>query len=434
MSTYLVTNRELLSYGKPKLEKWDLFWVLLLLCIYQGQIQYFQPKGFNIVKITIASALIIAFFLIIRIIKKRLRKNTTFSFFINLYLIIYLFYSLITVFRCFKVDVQVIANLLGNYSTGIGLLVPLMVFIGDKIKNHDILIRTGLKLTLIGIFLTPLGLINGRMGFFASPFVQVSYLLIPFWPYINKKQKLIVVLGLIACLLTGLFTDVRSVILREVLIVSIYTLYTTLRQKSVISYLTTIIASLTILTLVMYADDIVSLYGQREINVFGVKIDNDQNRAWMYEEVITDLKKGNDIFFGRGALGKYFSSFFYSVYQQQGESADEYNRYNIEVGLLAYLLKGGVVLLCSTLLLLLSASFMAFYKSKNLLIKGFGIIILCHTLVMIVENHPKLGVYDVIVWFFVGSCLSKTMRASFNPFLSLNPRNVVSSIEPHVPS
>lgn len=405
-----------------KLQNWGLFWVLALLCGYEGFIQYFQPKGFNAFKLFVAGAMFVAFCLLIRIAWKCIRHRSTFSLFFTFYYSLYLAYCVITVVRSAEPDVQVIANLIGSYTTGLGLLVPLIAVAGDRIINHDILLRTGLKLIWVGILLTPLGLAEGRLALFASPFVQLSYLLLPFWLYLDKKQRQLLIAGLVACVLVSLLTNVRAILMREFLLIGCFWAFYTLRQKSVVTIVAAIMAVVMVVTLTIYADDITSLLAQREINVFGIKIDNDQNRTWMYEEVYTDLNNKDDLLFGRGALGRYFSEFFYSTYEYEGSSADDYNRYNIEVGVLSYLLKGGYVLVWSTLFLLLAAGFLGLRRANNTFVIGLGIVILCHVIGLFIENYPKLAAYDVIIWLYAGACLSATMRASNDPFQSFRPQ------------
>lgn len=414
MDTVQLDTRQFFSTAH-KLQNWGLFWILSLLCVYGGFIQYFQPKGFNAFKLSIAGIMFIAFCVLVRIAWKRIQAKTSFSYFFSFYYTAYILYCLITVMRSAEPDVQVIANLIGNYTTGLGLLVPLIAVAGDRIINFDVLLRTGLKLIWVGILLTPLGFVQGRLGLFASQFIQVSYLLLPFWLYLNKKQRQLLVVGLVACLLISLLTNVRAMLMREFLLVGCFMAFYTMRQKSVMTIVATMMAVLAMITLTIYADDISHLLDQREINVFGIKIDNDQNRAWMYEEVYADLSNKGDLTFGRGPLGKYFSAFFYSVYEYEGSSADDYNRYNIEVGVLSYLLKGGYVLIWSTLFLLLMAGFIGVTRSNNAFVIGMGIVILCHVIGMFIENYPKLATYDVVIWLYVGACLSASMRASTDP-------------------
>lgn len=411
-----------------RLRNWDFFWILTLLCIYTGFIQYFQPKGFNAFKISIAGTMFIAFCLLVRIVWKSVRRRSTFSRFFASFYTLYLVYCIITICRSAEMDTQVIANLLGNYTTGLGLLVPIIALAGDRIINYDVLLRTGLKLVWVGIFLAPLGFIEGRLALFSSPFIQLSYLLLPFWTYLNKKQKQLLIAGLVVCALVSLLTNVRAILMRELLLIGCFVTYFLLRKKSVITILAAISAVLLVVLLITYADTLSSLFAQREIDVFGIKIDNDQNRAWMYEEVYADLNHKNDLTFGRGPLGKYFSSFFFSVYEYSGSSADDYYRYNIEVGILSYLLKGGYVLLWSTLFLLIAAGFLGLTKANNPFVVGLGITILCHSLGMFIENYPKLSAYDVVIWLYVGACLSNTVRASKDPLEGLKQPFLMNSL------
>lgn len=128
-------------------------------------------------------------------------------------------------------------------------------------------------------------------------------------------------------------------------------------------------------------------------------------RTFLYFEVINDLLRTGNLMFGKGSSGTYFSLYF----QQTGGDSDA--RLTVEVGFLAYLLKGGVVAASLNISLFLYASYLAVYKSNSRYAIWIGLMLAVHVLILFVENLVALNIYNVCIWLFVGLAFSKSFRA-----------------------
>lgn len=127
-------------------------------------------------------------------------------------------------------------------------------------------------------------------------------------------------------------------------------------------------------------------------------------RTFLYFEVISDLIRTGNLMFGKGSSGTYFSLYF----QQTGHDSD--TRLTVEVGFLAYLLKGGVVAAALNIALFLYASYLAIYRSNSRYAIWIGFMLVVHVLILFVENLVALNSYNVCIWLFVGLAFSKSFR------------------------
>ena len=94
-------------------------------------------------------------------------------------------------------------------------------------------------------------------------------------------------------------------------------------------------------------------------------------RSFMTKEVILDLNSNNKILFGKGSLGTYYSNFFdnmqhYLPYKFQGNQS---LRFQIEIGFLHYLVKGGLFYIFLIFLITFTISVKCLNHSKNNLLR-----------------------------------------------------------------
>ena len=119
-------------------------------------------------------------------------------------------------------------------------------------------------------------------------------------------------------------------------------------------------------------------------------------RTFLYKEVLDDLILSENLIFGKGSSGTYYSEYF----QNTGDDTD--TRLTVEVGVLSLLLKGGLISLFINLLVFLYASFLAVFKFKeNPFMRWIGYFLIVHVLLLFVENLISFNLYNVILWFFV---------------------------------
>jgi hypothetical protein len=149
-------------------------------------------------------------------------------------------------------------------------------------------------------------------------------------------------------------------------------------------------------------DYILDTVGSTQPSQFLEKADT---RTFLYREVFDDLIRNDQLMFGKGSGGTYFSPYFFQV------GADIDRRLTVEVGILALLVKGGLVAVFLNLSLFLIAIFLAFYRANNHYVMAVGFMLLVHVLILFVENLVAYNLYNFAVWFFVGICLSSDIRS-----------------------
>lgn len=133
-------------------------------------------------------------------------------------------------------------------------------------------------------------------------------------------------------------------------------------------------------------------------------VEKADTRTFLYFEVINDLIRTGNLLLGKGSSGTYFSLYF----QQTGHDSD--TRLTVEVGFLAYLLKGGLVAAVLNIVLFLYSSYLAVYKSSSRYAVWIGFMLMTHLLILFVENLVALNIYNVCIWLFVGLAFSKHFR------------------------
>jgi len=136
-------------------------------------------------------------------------------------------------------------------------------------------------------------------------------------------------------------------------------------------------------------------------------------RTFLYKEVFSDLIDTNQLLVGKGANGRYFSEFFTN---DLGIIAD---RESVEVGILAILLKGGLIAVFLYLAILFLAIYYAFFKSNNSYVVGLGLMLTLYVVLLFIENILNYSSYNLWLWFFIGICLSKKIRIMNNREITL---------------
>lgn len=137
-------------------------------------------------------------------------------------------------------------------------------------------------------------------------------------------------------------------------------------------------------------------YFTRNINV--TSINTVDTRSFLYLELFEGFKT-SEYLFGRGYLGTYYSQYFkdWSL-----EGGDSFNRFTIEVGFLECLLKGGLLLLTSTILLITRSIYFGFVKSN---FKSWQFMVAFWLLLefgmMTIENVPSFNLHFLYIWVLV---------------------------------
>lgn len=363
-------------------------------------------SSFFILKFFSNSLIYISFFFLpfkyFSFLKFRLKKNILVFF----YLI--LLYGVLNILR--HLNNNEIFSLLGNPYYGPSFLIPFYFILSDEInilywlnKISLICIKLGMLIISFSFFFNiklPLIL------FFPTFFILLNY------NYVNKADKVWIILSLVF----GIFIFVsgdnssRTAVIRILLSIIIFAIiYIDLRwiYKAFILLLL-LIPSYGLFIGLKSGESIFNKVSS--INKDSADIITTDTRTFLYSEVYLDLKKTNSLFFGKGPLGTYFSEYFYNW---EGSNGDYYIRHNVEVGILHYLLKGGLIYLFLFFSIMILAIINALDRPNNKYIISLGLVLCSFLLVSFIENIPSYSFYFASIWIITGICSSNKIK-NFN--------------------
>ena len=124
-------------------------------------------------------------------------------------------------------------------------------------------------------------------------------------------------------------------------------------------------------------------------------------RTFLYVEVFKDLASNNALLWGKGALGKYFSDYFY--YLSDG-SGDFYLRVAVESGFLMMLLKGGGLYVFAYIGLLLCSIYKCLKYGKNKYCLIFACILASHVFMLFIYEVPVFNLKHILYWIIIAFC------------------------------
>lgn len=313
-----------------------------------------------------------------------------------------------------------VVSLFGNTFYGPSFIVPIFFLLAANIN--------------VLYWLNKLSLISIKIGVLIMPFLYIFHLklqLLLFFPtffillnykYVTKKNKIWILLSLISAVFFCMIDENSS---RTAVIRIIFSLIIFIVVQVDFRWLYKIVASI-LLFIPLYFVTIGYTYG---ISIFeeasslskkNNKELSQDTRTFLYAESYADLIKTNSLILGKGPVGTYKSDYFRHV-----KGGDNYIRHNVEVGVLHYLLKGGLIYLISILLILILAITNALNKECNRYIISLGLLVASFFLVSFIENIPQYSFYFASVWTIVGICSS-------NKFKKLNEHQIKFLIQNEV--
>ena len=296
-----------------------------------------------------------------------------------------------------------ITSLLGNKYFGPSFLVPLFLLWGMKVNSISWLHRLSIVSVKIGVFISPLSYLFNLppplITFYPTFFLLLNY------NYVSSKDKIWIVLGIFFAIIFSLELEARSILIRiAICLVTFILMHLNRSWLYKLGSVFLLILPLLALYLALTVN----------INVFSLMrdINNDtglttDTRTFLYIETISDLEQTNSITWGKGPLGTYYSQYFRDW---KGEDGDHYIRHNIEVGMLHYLLKGGLVYVFLVVMILLLAIKNALGNQKNKYIPSLGIILSGFLFYSFIENIPSYSFAFAPFWIITGICLSKHFK------------------------
>jgi ABC-type multidrug transport system fused ATPase/permease subunit len=145
-------------------------------------------------------------------------------------------------------------------------------------------------------------------------------------------------------------------------------------------------------------------------------VEYQDSRTFLFTELFSDLSK-NEVYFGRGSLGSYYSDFFertrryYDLNKNEAWAGDVADRITIEVGYLQMILKGGFVMMFFYSALGAYASYVAIFKSNNKFVKRLGFYITIILILSIISLRPAFTPTFIIFWMAIGTVCIKKNRS-----------------------
>jgi hypothetical protein len=376
----------------------------------------FAFDGLSISKLLITSLLwlsvSISIYCFIKSYKKTKLLIPKYAFRILLLIIVV---NLIAIIKSLLFDDRAITTLFGNVYTSLALLSPFCIIFSFEKTNLSRLhkyfifsLKAGIVF-FITFFVISSGLNIQQLRVLNELMLPVIFL-ITIIIIIPKSSKYLIFVSVLMLFYVAFIMSNRTMIIREViLLVLMLFLYSMKYFKTKMS-LRIFFLSLSI-PIYLLINSISSGQSAIEQNLSSIS-DQDlssDTRTFLYTEVFEDLLINDALIFGKGANGTYYSNFF----NQTGGDTD--TRLTVEVGMLSVLLKTGLVGVILYFLLILNAVYHSLFKSRNLFVKGIGLMLGIHFILLFVENIISYSSYNIYIWFFIGICLSKEMRNMSNP-------------------
>ena len=396
-------------------EKNLLKYALYANAIYVCFLFLFRPDGITIQKITISSFLLLSVLAMYVLCFRGWNSLSQIPKTAKRVFVFLILWSAIVVLRSFSLKLQDWVTNFGNVYMALAWFTPLLIVIGQKLENWKIIIKA---------------------IFFMFYLMMIAILFYPFqslstteWTWLLRPLNFIILIGLYRYKLLDKITIFITLIIYVFIgteleqriefmflgVVMIMILIDTIKhikiKKVILKY---ILFGFLFLLLLVFT------YGYENISLIVYKaIEFQDSRTFLFNELLTDLTKGEQIF-GRGSLGTYYSDFFRltrEYYERMGNTGwrgDSATRITIEVGYLQMILKGGFLLFGLTAFLMFNAAYLALFKSKNRFVKRLGLFILILSILSLVSFRPAFTPTFIILWIAIGTVLNKKNRGMNN--------------------
>lgn len=219
-----------------------------------------------------------------------------------------------------------------------------------------------------------------------------AFILIYFKKYMKKKEWWIYTTALIGALLIGLYMARRGRSAMYILyFASCWMMYLFFDKRS--SKIIQLLGCAVVLILCYF------IFTNTQDSFFAILMERGMldTRTVVEQNMIADMH-GWDWIIGRGLFGEYYDPMF------------GINRPDIETGYLALILKGGVIYLTCFVGVLLTSAYKGLFKSNNLFVKAFAIIMIIAVIDLYPFGWPKFNFHYFTVWVGVYICNKQRYR------------------------
>jgi hypothetical protein len=380
--------------------------VLLNSSIYLA-IQLYWSNG--PVRLIIIILMNISVFLLIRSLIRMKRTEFDVNFYFKTMFFLLLAWSVFTIFRSFSFITKDFISLFGETNMGWAWITPLAVVLGLNIKNWLYLFEFFTKIVFISAILAfgaawySLGVIFGLIEWmWFLPILLMTYI------YQKKSTQRIIVFAVIMFLILSFYGSQRANFVFLIMLL-LFTLIEYYRQPEVSPLKKVILFYVLLIGILLFSFKVNSIVSDLSNN----QEFTEDTRTFLVEEMYEDMDDV-ELLVGRGALGTYFSPYFYYLRKNGFSGGDSPTRAVNELGYLEIVLKGGYVMVALYLLFLLPAAYLGIFKSKNILSRTAGYYILVHILFWFITYMPVYSPKFILLWMAAGSTISKRARNTKN--------------------
>ena len=388
----------------------NFFYASLILILITEIIINFLPNISGLFKLAINSYIYISFLIVILTFSFNQFENLKFYLkTLIFFLICITFYQFL---RADSVDALYFAdNLLlakfGNKSYGPMFLIPIFIFWGLHYKAIFFLEKISLLSIKLGILFLPF-CYYFNLKYPITVFLP-SFFLLASYKYSDDARKFWIILGIILSFLIFYLNDYRAGIIRLslgliIFFIIINKLKIFKKVFLILSFLIPImVVQDSIYSDVTFFEKVAAIFSDTQFQQLSM-----DTRSLLYKETINDLILNQDILFGKGPLGSYYSPYFDQIASTDIYSErDHYIRSTVEVGLLHYLLKGGAIYFIIITLIFL---FVCCSSSKNDYINYLILTASSYYFLLTIENIPFYDFLNALIWVIIGIIISSHNR------------------------
>lgn len=291
-------------------------------------------------------------------------------------------------------------TLFGNEYTSLLFLPPLFTYLGSLKYSIHILKKTTYFYLFIGLILSIFG---------KFPIAILSTYALAFYPYANKKYKILIVIAFLEATIKSFIgtnpTRMYLIIIAFSLI-AYFLVYILQNKKTIKIFAISVIICPVILFIptLFSSKNKTSTFQQMQELIIQKSGNNDMavdTRTFLYMEMADDLSKTNSWLLGKGAFSTYYSPYF------DQSNIYKYGRLSSEVPLLNYFLRGGILYVIIYFAIILYAAFLGIWKGNNQFVQFIGIIALGWYFNSFIGDITGCRFYHIAFFILIGCCLSK---------------------------
>jgi len=370
-----------------------------------------KMNGAGAEKIIFTSVMLLSFYFLAVNFYRKFNKEglKSFSLYYVVLFTLIIIYGVITSLRDLTFNNKLL-TLFGNPYAAFAWLVPVVFIYAHDPENLLVLNKISITLIKIATFASPvLLLVDKDLGVSSLYWLTCLYF-VPFftWKYQKSADKKWIIIGVILFLVYSYLDSVRTGFVQVAMHGLCFGLLTVLglMGKGVMGKLKALLLVVTsvvlFITLMYKMDDIMASFSQQ---------DKTDTRSFLYVEVFEDLTKTEELTFGKGPLGKYYSDYFFNLQKNApAENGDAADRLTVEVGFLEMLLKGGWVMAVLFFMICIPAVIQSIFFSKNIMARGLGLYGLCYLVILFILNIPMYSNVYIVFWIIMGLCASRKFR------------------------